>query len=65
VDTEKFTRYADSPKAATNDRKLSAAPLVPSRLKFNSHDLLLLSFWNKNGRLLPSARRVLQMPKRE
>ena len=37
----------------------------PESIEFTSYDLLLLSFWNKNGKLLPSARRVLQMPKRE
>ncbi len=37
----------------------------PESIEFTSSDLLLLSFWSKNGKSIPSARRVLQMPKRK
>ncbi len=36
----------------------------PESIEFTSNDLLLLSFWNMNGKL-PPARRVLRMPKRK
>ena len=37
----------------------------PEWIEFNSNDLLLLSYWNKNGKVRPPARKVLQMPKRK
>ena len=37
----------------------------PEWIEFNSNDLVLLSYWNKNGKVRPPARKVLQMPKRK
>ncbi len=37
----------------------------PEWLEFNSNDLLLLNYWNKSGKVRPSARKVLQMPRRK
>ena len=39
--------------------------LRPESVEFTSTDLLLLSFWSKNGKSIPATRRVLQMPKRK
>jgi hypothetical protein len=37
----------------------------PERIEFNSNDLLLLSYWNKHGKVRTPARKVLQMPRRK
>ena len=49
MDTEKFTRYADSPKAATNESETFGRAARAESLEFTSYDLLLLSFWNNKG----------------